>query len=228
MLETTPQERMALLVLAVLLMAGAAGRHAVHRADMQTRLQYTSESSDTLNHGSGSSLHEAVEQEVRRERVRQTPLSEGETLDPNRATADELVRLPRIGPALAERIVAHRTTVGRFRTVADLQAVNGIGPALQAAIEPHLDLGRPPPPSSSRAPPSSSAGGRGSARAVDFNLATAHELQSLPGIGPAIAARIAQYRDENGRFTSFDDLERVSGIGPALRERLQEVGRIAP
>ena len=45
----------------------------------------------------------------------------------NTATAAELDRLPGIGPALAERVIAYRKTNGRFATVADIQRVKGIG-----------------------------------------------------------------------------------------------------
>jgi competence protein ComEA len=49
-------------------------------------------------------------------------------LDLNRATIPELESLPRIGPRLAERIVAHRETHGPFAAVEDLEQVRGIGP----------------------------------------------------------------------------------------------------
>ncbi len=50
---------------------------------------------------------------------------------------------------------------------------------------------------------------------LDLNGATAEQLESLPGIGPAIAAAIIAWRDENGGFAHPDDLLRVPGIGPA-------------
>ncbi|MEP2372653.1 MAG: ComEA family DNA-binding protein [Ilumatobacter sp.] len=50
---------------------------------------------------------------------------------------------------------------------------------------------------------------------IDVNRASASELESLPGVGPATAAAIITERDRNGPFVSFDDLERVPGIGPA-------------
>ena len=50
---------------------------------------------------------------------------------------------------------------------------------------------------------------------VNVNEALAEELTRLPGIGPALAARILADREENGAFASIDDLVRVSGIGPA-------------
>jgi competence protein ComEA len=55
-------------------------------------------------------------------------------LDLNQATAVELERLPRIGPALAARIVADRAARGPFRTVEDLDRVPGVGPATIAAL----------------------------------------------------------------------------------------------
>jgi competence ComEA-like helix-hairpin-helix protein len=55
---------------------------------------------------------------------------------------------------------------------------------------------------------------------IDINRATADELTSLPGIGPALAARIVEAR-ERAPFTSVEDLGRVRGVGPAKRDRLR-------
>lgn len=49
---------------------------------------------------------------------------------------------------------------------------------------------------------------------VDVNVATAAELITLPGIGPALAQRILEYRAAHGSFDSIQDLADVSGIGP--------------
>lgn len=56
---------------------------------------------------------------------------------------------------------------------------------------------------------------------VYLNRADADELQQLPGIGPALADRILAYRTQNGRITSFDDLDQVEGIGQGLIGNLQ-------
>lgn len=55
---------------------------------------------------------------------------------------------------------------------------------------------------------------------VRINSASAGELQSLPGVGPALAQKIIMER-EQARFTSVDDLRRVPGIGKAKLERLR-------
>lgn len=62
-------------------------------------------------------------------------------------------------------------------------------------------------------PPSVGASGLGGSGLVNLNTADAAMLDSLPGIGPAIAARILAWRDDNGPFRSVDELLAVSGIG---------------
>lgn len=61
---------------------------------------------------------------------------------------------------------------------------------------------------------------QGSAGRVRINSASASELQSLPGVGPALAQRIIAER-RRGRFASAEDLLRVSGIGKAKLEKMR-------
>ena len=61
---------------------------------------------------------------------------------------------------------------------------------------------------------------------VDLNTAGTAELEELPGIGPALAGRIIAWRDENGPFTSVDELDEVSGIGPSVLEQVRDLVRL--
>lgn len=57
---------------------------------------------------------------------------------------------------------------------------------------------------------------------INLNTATEKELQELPGIGPAMSARIVEYRESNGAFQSIDDIKKVRGIGASKFEKLKD------
>lgn len=172
---------------------------------------------------------------LRADERRPRPLAAGETLDPNTASAEELQRLPRIPRALAERIVAERQRGGPFADADDLTRVRGIGPRMAQRLAPFLHFpstaaGATPRSGVELLPGSVLLGPQHAAAQdesappgapLDLNRATAAELERLPGVGPALAARIIAYRDSAGRFRSVDELDRVRGIGPALLERLR-------
>jgi competence protein ComEA len=71
------------------------------------------------------------------------------------------------------------------------------------------------------------AGAGGAAAAgppINLNSATAEQLDTLDGVGPATAQKILEYRAQHGGFRSVDDLSQVSGIGPKRLEALR--GRV--
>src|SRR5262245_24518346 len=63
--------------------------------------------------------------------------------------------------------------------------------------------------------------GPGGTAIVNINSADETTLETLNGVGPALATAIIQYRTEHGPFTSVDQLDDVSGIGPATLEKLR-------
>ncbi|MBB6673947.1 ComEA family DNA-binding protein [Cohnella nanjingensis] len=74
------------------------------------------------------------------------------------------------------------------------------------------------PPTNPGPPASANANGL-----LNLNAATAEQLDALPGIGPAKARAIVEYRDAKGPFRSVDDLRQVKGIGPKLMEGLRDL-----
>jgi len=57
---------------------------------------------------------------------------------------------------------------------------------------------------------------------VNINSADKSELDTLPGVGPALAERIIEYRQANGSFSDIDELKKVPGIGSSKFEKIKE------
>ena len=122
-----------------------------------------------------------------------------------------LFLLPR-GARLVDAIAA----AGGFTAAAERDAVNlarPLGDGEQIAV-----------PEKGEAAPGAAAptGGTGATK-IDLNTADAAALDTLPRIGPALAARIIRWREQNGRFTSVDDLRAVPGIGDKMLESLRDL-----
>lgn len=57
---------------------------------------------------------------------------------------------------------------------------------------------------------------------ININRASQTELETIPGIGPSTALKIINYRNENGKFNSIEDIKNVSGIGDSKFNNIKE------
>lgn len=157
-------------------------------------------------------------------------------VDLNLADRTELLQIPGIGPNIADAILAHRQTRGRFESIDELDNVHGIGGKTLGRlrewvrVEQAVSRGQAEPAverleRKERPAPSPVAGSRKLTegdRPINVNRASAEELQRLPGIGAKLAERIVAAREERP-FAAAEDLRRVSGIGAKTVEKLRSL-----
>jgi competence protein ComEA len=112
-----------------------------------------------------------------------------------------------------DRIVDAVAAAGGFTDDADQAALN-LARAVADGEQVYVPaMGEEPPPAAAEEP-----GGL-----VNLNTADAAELETLPGLGPERASRIVEWREQNGRFSSVDDLLNVTGIGAKTVSGLAEL-----
>src|SRR6266576_5017826 len=124
-------DRRAALLLASLALAGAGARFVLSPSPDappgDIRLQAATETRPG-----------ALREMARRAAQLSRPLMPGERIDLDHADVSEITRLPRVGPALAQRIVAWRAEHGSIGTLARLDSVPGVGAKLLDAIRPFV------------------------------------------------------------------------------------------
>lgn len=118
------------------------------------------------------------------------------------------------------RLVDALAAAGGTLETADLKAVNLARPLSdgEQVIVPVQGT-----PGESAGAGASAVGADGT---IDLNAATQADLETLPRIGPALAQRILDWREENGRFRAVEDLMAVPGIGEKLLAGLQGKVRV--
>ncbi len=140
-------------------------------------------------------------------------------VDLNRAQRGELMQLPNLGEVLVDRILDYRHQHGGFRSVDELDRVQGIGPLKLETLRPRVKV-------QSATLPENRSVISSPTRRIDLNEAGKEELVSLPGIGPVLAERILADRAKNGPFRSVEDLMRVSGIKHKMLEKVRAHVRV--
>lgn len=127
----------------------------------------------------------------------------------------------RVAPG--SRVDAAVQAAGGFGRRADAAAVNLAAPVQdgQQVVVPERGAAGAVAASGASAP----AGGAPDGTRISLSTATAEQLETLDGIGPALAARIIEYRDAHGGFRSIDELQEVDGIGEKRFAALRDAVR---
>ncbi|WP_337059466.1 ComEA family DNA-binding protein [Kineococcus sp. G2] len=133
-----------------------------------------------------------------------------------------LVTLP-----AGSRVAAALDAAGGATGEADLAALNLARPLTdgEQVLVPAPGEAAAPAPAAALPPAQGAAAGAGTAAPVDLDTATAEQLDALPGIGEVLAGRIVAWRQDNGGFTSVEELGEVPGIGPKLLDGLRDLVR---
>ena len=194
----------ALIVVVVLIAVVGVWRHAATREHSQALAQSSSERDES----EGASVEAGSSPSA--------PPSSGEHTDvvvyvSGAVASPGVLTLPS-----TSRVIDAITAAGGATPEADLESINLArilvdGEQIRVGV-----VGESPPPASAAA---GSTAGTGTC--VRLATATEDELQTLPGIGPALATRIVSYRATHPRLSSVEELDDVPGIGPSLIEKIR-------
>ena len=128
---------------------------------------------------------------------------------------------------LGQRVQDAIARAGGATAHADLQAINMAAKVAdgQQVVVPRKGTARAGADASAgggaAAAPGASPGAAAPAAPVNLNSATAEQLDTLDGVGPATVERILEYRSQHGGFSAVDELGQISGIGPKRLESLR-------
>ena len=192
----------ALIVVVVLIAAVGVWRHAATREHSHTLAQSSSERAE-----SGSALVEAGPSP-------HVPASAGGKADDVVVYVSGAVASPGVLTLPAtSRVIDAITAAGGATPEADLESINLArvivdGEQIRVGV-----VGESPPVASEAGTPAGTC--------IRLATATEAELQTLPGIGPALATRIISYRATHPRLSSVEELDDVPGIGPSLIDKIR-------
>ena len=126
-------------------------------------------------------------------------------IDINTASVSDFEALSGIGPVLAARIVGFREKQGGFVKVQDLLLVYGVKDTLLRALGSYLRLNEERVPK------------------ANLNQASALQLVQKAGLQPVVAQALVRWRQQNGAFAKFDELENFEGLSAASMAALKRL-----
>jgi competence protein ComEA len=131
-------------------------------------------------------------------------------IDINKASAEDLEKLPMIGPVKAKAIVEYRKEHGPFQRLEDILEVSGIGEKTLERIRGYISVSASDVKMKSNVEENEK---------INVNTASVEDLVKLPGIGEIKAKRIV----ENRPYEKPEDLLRVPGIGVKTLEKIKDM-----
>ena len=195
----------ALIIVVILIAAVGVWRHAAVREHSQALAQSSSEREGSEAEAVATGPSPSA------------PAPAGESTDDVVVYVSGAVASPGVLTLPASsRVIDAIMAAGGATPEADLESINLArilvdGEQIRVGV-----VGESPPPASSAA---GTAAGTGTC--VRLATATEDELQTLPGIGPALATRIVSYRATHPHLSSVEELDDVPGIGPSLIEKIR-------
>ena len=194
----------ALIVVVVLIAAVGVWRHAVAREHSQALAQSSSEREES----------EAAAVATGPSPSAPASASAGDRTDAVVVYVSGAVASPGVLTLPASsRVIDAITAAGGATPEADLESIN-LARILVDGEQIRVGIVRESPPAASEA-------GTPAGTCVRLTTATESELQTLPGIGPALAQRIISYRATHPRLSTVEELDDVPGIGPSLIEKIR-------
>lgn len=192
----------ALIIVVILIAAAGVWRHAAAREHAQALAQSSSERAESeaaaVTTGPSPSA----------------PVPAGERTDDVVVYVSGAVASPGVLTLPASsRVIDAITAAGGATHEADLESIN-LARILVDGEQIRVGV-------VGESPPEASEAGTPSGTCIRLATATEAELQTLPGIGPALATRIISYRATHPRLSTVEELDDVPGIGPSLIEKIR-------
>lgn len=136
--------------------------------------------------------------------------------DPNTATREELLRLG-IPDKVVRTLLNYRSKGGRFHRQEDLQRIYGLTDELYEQLAPYIRL-----KTDNGSETTGSFRNAEMPLTLDINQATPEDWRGLPGIGPALSARIVNFRDKLGGFASVEQVAETYGLPDSTFQRIKD------